>query len=109
VRECVQVVYGGKYDAWWMDSALHTAQRFLKRRPAGVKVIRTKKIEDTQLGDLLYCTVGHGGYGHVGIRVAGNRVAENSVIHSGPHGVIGFRSLAEFDFDVVVRLPDPAA
>jgi len=39
--------------------------------------------------------------------VAGNRVAENSVVHSGRHGAIGFRALADFGFDVIVRLPDP--
>ena len=104
VRQCVQAMAGDAYDSYWRGSALLTAQAFAAHPPPGCTVIPTSKVSRTRLGDILYCTEGHGGYGHVGIRVVGNRVAENSVVHSGPHGGIGFRALKDFDFDLIVRL-----
>jgi hypothetical protein len=105
VRQCLTAVYGNRYGAWMKGSALRTARAFCAKHPAGSQVIKSSRVEDTQLGDLLYATEGHGGFGHVMIRVEGNRVAENSVVHHGPHGAIGFRSLWEVDFDIIVRLP----
>jgi cell wall-associated NlpC family hydrolase len=117
-RQCVQSLYGDTYDRFWRKSALLTAQAWLDAKekralPKGVQVFRACDVSDTRLGDLLYCTSGHGGFGHVGIRVLGNRVAENSVVHHGEHGAIGFRPLFHyredptpaFTFDVIVRLP----
>jgi hypothetical protein len=45
--------------------------------------------------------------GHVGIRVAGNRVAENSTTRVGRvQGAKGFRTLDQFGkVDLIVRLP----
>lgn len=58
-------------------------------------------------GDLLFKLTGSGGFGHVGIRVAGNMVAENSSVHDDDDGdARGLRTLAEFgDFDVIIRIP----
>lgn len=106
-RQCVQAVYGDRFNAWFKPTAKETAKAFLQRVPKGARVISTGSVAQSELGDLLFATVGHGGFGHVGIRVAGNRVAENSVIHRGAHGAIGFRPLSEFEFDVIVRLPEP--
>ena len=105
-RQCVQAALGSRYDAWWRGEADETAAAFLTNPPPGAQVIRSRSVSKTRLGDLLYCTTGHGGQGHVGIRVLGNRVAENSVRKSGrTHGAIGFCPLGEFGFDVIVRLP----
>lgn len=113
VRLCIEEVYGDRWDAYMRDSALHTARAFLGNAGglshAGVRVIESSRIEDTQIGDLLYCTEGHGSFGHVGIRVEGNKVAENSVRHTGrTHGAIGFCPLSDFGFALIVRLPAPA-
>jgi hypothetical protein len=58
-------------------------------------------------GDLLYKVHGSGGFGHVGIRVAGNMVAENSSIHWDGNDARGLRTLEEFGhFDLIIRLHD---
>jgi hypothetical protein len=122
VRECVQEVYGGDYDEFWAGSAKATARRFLAAAkantlPTGVKVIETSDPFDTQLGDLLYRLSGSGGFGHVGIRIGGNKVAENSVTKFGrTKGAIGWRHLLVCQapvetgwwgsIEVVVRLPE---
>lgn len=107
VRQCCQFIYGGKYNRWWQASAKDTATQFLNHPPEGVIVLKTNRVSKTRLGDLLYCTEGHGGFGHVGIRIPGNRVAENSVRKADrTHGAIGTCPLADFGFDVVVRLPE---
>lgn len=104
VRQCCQAVYGAKYDRYWQASAKDTAVMFLKHPPEGAVVLETGDVKRTRLGDLLYARTGHGGYGHVAVRVLGNRIAENSVVHHGDHGAIGLRPLADFSFDLVVRL-----
>lgn len=104
VRQCLESVYGKRYGPWMRASAKHTAAEFLRRVPKGAKVISSSRVEDTRLGDLLYSTRGE--FGHVSIRVLGNRVAENSSTHNGPNGAIGFRSLFTVHFDIIVRLPE---
>lgn len=128
VRQCIEERYGTIYDAILRsaDSAGRTTARasalkWLKlakasKLPDGVTVIHSSDVADTQVGDVLYCTEGHGVYGHVGIRTWGNRVAENTVRQSFPsngtrggvgytHGSIALSSVFEFGFDVIVRLP----
>lgn len=128
VRQCIEERYGTIYDAILRsaDSAGRTTARasalkWLKlakasKLPDGVTVIHSSDVADTQVGDIVYCTNGHGVYGHVGIRTWGNRVAENTVRRSFPskgtkggvgytHGSIAFSALSSFGFDVIVRLP----
>lgn len=103
-RMVVESVYGGRFDAiLHKPSAKEAAEAFVHDGRY------TVPLEHGSVpGDLLYKTTGSGGFGHVGIRVAGNRVAENSSAHidgAGDHDARGLRTLAEFGhFDVVVRL-----
>ena len=122
VRECYEVIYGKSYDRYRVGSAKLAGLKWfedsrLGKLPSGVVVLKTGNIADTQLGDILYRVTGSGGFGHVGIRVLGNRVAENSVAKFGrTHPAIGFRKLlldpgdppaAEWGpFQYVVRLPE---
>lgn len=104
VREVCQHVYGSEYDEFWAASAKETGQNFLDD---GTYVI--PHTEGAQAGDILFKLHGSGGAGHVGIRVLGNRVAENSSVHFNDNGTDarGFRSLIEFGhYDVIVRLPN---
>lgn len=109
VRQCLQAIYGSTYDRWMRPSAKETAKAFLADPPRGCVVIQSVSPSRTRLGDLLFATTGHGGLGHVSIRVLGNRVAENSVRTTRrTHGAIGFHPLGELDFNLIVRLPpDP--
>jgi hypothetical protein len=100
-RECVQSALGDAYDSLLCQPSAKLAA--LAFEHDGSHVVQG----DPEPGDLLYLTEGHGGFGHVGIMTESGDVAENSVVHSGPNGAKGFRSLAEFgDPDVIVRLPD---
>jgi hypothetical protein len=56
-------------------------------------------------GDLLYKIHGSGGAGHVGIRIATNMVAENSIVHWNGIDGRGISTLAEFgNWDLIIRL-----
>lgn len=56
-------------------------------------------------GDLLYKIHSNGGFGHVGIRVAGNMIAENSSVHWDGVDARGLRTLEEFGYyDLIIRL-----
>lgn len=107
VREVVQAVYGNTFDSYWAASAALTARNFRRK---GVLIVPLS--HGSTVGDLLYKTTGSGGDGHVGIRVPGNRVAENSSLHWDPESAHpdarGFRTLSAFGhYDVIVRLPAP--
>ncbi len=107
VRQNVQEVHGDKYNAFMKASAKLSGEAFLRD---GRFVV--PKERGSVPGDILYILDGSGGFGHVGIRVAGNRVAENSVVHfnaSGGKDGRGFRDLDDFGLDrvdVIVRLPE---
>lgn len=99
VREVVQAVYGSRYDRFWKSTALLTGASF---HGAGLFVPLG---EGSVPGDLLYKLHGSGGDGHVGIRILGNQVAENSSVHWDGRDARGCRSLTEFgNFDLIVRL-----
>jgi len=104
VRQVIQKVYGDKFDRYALASAKDSAQAWLGSPYA----IRTSDLADTQIGDILYKQHTSGRFGHVGIRVAGNLVAENSSTFRGRlAGAKGFRTLEQYGaFDVVVRLPE---
>lgn len=113
VRLTVQALYGSRWDRWlWKPSAAEAGLAFLAAARAGqlsegAVALDGTRASETAVGDVLYRTVGDS-FGHVMIRVLGNRVAENSSVHHGPHGAVGFRPLEAVRFDTIVRLPDPA-
>lgn len=123
VRQVIQDVYGDAYNAFMLESAKKSAIAWKKARadstlPQGVSVLVTSDYKQTMIGDILYKTIGSGDFGHVGIRVLGNKVAENSSTNYGrTHGALGFRKLVRETGDpasawwgspnVVVRLPQP--
>lgn len=99
VRQVVQSVCGATYDHLFKASAVETGKAM---KAAGLSVPLTRGCVP---GDLLYKLTGSGGDGHVGIRVEGNRVAENSSVHWNGKDARGFRSLKEFgNFDLIIRL-----
>jgi cell wall-associated NlpC family hydrolase len=57
-------------------------------------------------GDILYKTEGSGGFGHVGIYVGNNKVAENaSTRHGRVRGALGFRTLQQYGkANVIARI-----
>ena len=66
-------------------------------------------LNDVEIGDILFKTVGSGGAGHVGI-VTSRGVCENSSVHwnkSGGKDARGLRSLREWGaFQIAIRLPE---
>lgn len=98
-RLVYESVYGSEFEFAHKPTALQAAHAF---RAHGFDV----PLEGgAQPGDLLYRLSGNGGFGHVGIYLAGGMVAENSVVHAGDGDARGLRTLREFgDFDMIVRL-----
>lgn len=100
VRQVIESVYGDRFDAFSADTALHAGLRWRKSK------YNVPLTEGCTQGDLLYKLTGSGGDGHVGIRIMGNMVAENSSVHWDGSDARGRRTLKEFgNFDVIVRLP----
>lgn len=101
-RQTVAIVHGAKYRHLFGASARETCQRFAD---AGLLV----PVERGSIpGDLLFkCGPRDGEHGHVGIRVLGNRVAENSSTTKGRvQGAKGFRTVAQFGkVTHIARLP----
>jgi hypothetical protein len=102
VREVVQHVYGNRFDRYFYRvNAIGSGLAF-KNSPYCVP------LENGSVpGDILYKLSGSGGDGHVGIRILGNKVAENSSVHWDGQDARGIRTLREFgNFDLIVRLPE---
>ena len=99
-RQVVQAVCGDEYDDYHGPSAKVSAFRW---RRGGFAV--TGPIEP---GDLLYRTGGE--WGHVGIYVGDDSVAENSTTrHGRVQGCKGFRTLSQYDrWQITVRIPGVA-
>lgn len=106
VRLTVESIYGKRFDAVIHQGSAKEAAEAFEHDGRYVVPLDHGSVP----GDLLYKKHGSGGFGHVGIRVSGNRVAENSSVHitdRGDKNARGFRTLKEFgDFDVIVRLPN---
>jgi hypothetical protein len=103
-RQVYELVYGQEFEKYRRENARLTALAW-RASPYNVPLERGSVI-----GDLLYKTHGSGGDGHVGIRINGNRVAENSSLHfdDDDDDARGIRTLREFGhFDVIIRLPFP--
>jgi len=121
VRQCYEVVYGDRYERYHLGTARLAGQQWAAdakagHLPEGVVVVRNPTPEQTQLGDLLYKLGRPGEPGHVGIRVRGNLVGENSSTRFGRvHGALGYRYLLKGEapttagwwgpIEVAVRLP----
>jgi hypothetical protein len=104
VRQCIQAVYGDRFDAFHKASAKESAAHWRKSKYWLVGS------HPSVPGDIWYWTTPeHGEYGHVAIRVTGNKVAENSVLHYGDDGDgRGTRSLSIITKPtLIVRLPSP--
>lgn len=104
VRMNIQDIYGGEFDAYHKGTA-HASMKAWQGSPYAVK-----PAHGSVVGDILYIRGNSGNpAGHVGIRIPGNRVAENSTRRSGRvRGGLGFVSLEDFGrVDLIVRLPEP--
>ncbi len=99
-RKVWQAVYGHKFDFAWKDTAALASRAFAGTH-YDVPLHRGSKP-----GDILYRESGNNGSGHVGIRVAGNMVAENSSLHDDDdHDARGLRTFDEFGpIERIVRL-----
>ncbi len=105
VRQVIQAVYGPKFDRYRAGSAKEAAKLW-EDSPFAIDPKR-----GSTPGDILYWTSQrHGRNGHVAIRIFGNSVCENSIVHHHPKiGGKGIRSIFDLDQpDLIVRLPKPA-
>jgi hypothetical protein len=102
VRQIAEQIYGKRFRSMFGATAIATCSAF---KSAGYSVPANSHLEN---GDILFKTSA-GRYGHVGVFVSGEGVAENSSTRIGRiEGAKGFRSLEEFGrFNVIVRLPRP--
>lgn len=104
VRQCIQSVYGSRFDKYHDESA-DASLKLWKKSPYAVDPSR-----GSVPGDILYFRERPGRKnGHVVIRVTGNKAAENSTVHSDPvNGGKGYRPLSKLGKpDLIVRLPNP--
>jgi hypothetical protein len=102
VRETIQHEYGDIYDAYHKGRAEASRRAWIR---GGFAV---DPEHGSVVGDILYkAPTRNVPAGHVGIRVAGNKVAENSSTSVGRvRGAYGFRTLEEFGaIKTIVRLP----
>jgi hypothetical protein len=102
VRQVVQDIHSGRFDEFHRGTA-NASRLAWARSPYAVDPSRGSVI-----GDILYkAGTPRQRAGHVGIRIPGNRVAENASVHlNGKHGAKGIRTLEEFGaVALVVRLP----
>jgi hypothetical protein len=101
-RQVVQKKYGNKYDGY------HKGTAEASRRAWAQSAFAVDPARGSVVGDILY-KKGTAGQpeGHVGVRVPGNRVAENATTSQGrKQGAKGYRSLESFGrVDLIVRLP----
>ena len=101
-RERYEQVYGNEFDSHQKATA-EKARRSWLGTPYAVH-----PSHGSMVGDILYKKgTGANPSGHVGIRIPGNRVAENGTRRTGrTRGGIGIVSLEEFGaVDLIVRLP----
>lgn len=103
-RQVRQAVHAHNYDAY--DGA--TAEQSRKLWLGTPFAVAPE--HGSVIGDVLYKkATPNQPDGHVGIRIAGNKVAENSTVHSGKFGGRGVRSLEDFGhYDLIVRIPESA-
>jgi hypothetical protein len=106
IRETVQSLYGGKFNHF------HRGTAELSRRAWLESGYALDPSRGSVIGDILYkAPTARVPAGHVGIRIKGNKVVENSSTRLGRfRGAYGIRSLEEFGtVKTIVRLPEPKA
>lgn len=110
VRQVVARVYGDRYAALFGASAIKSGQNFLEADLADSIGLQESLHHKPEVGDILFKLRHAGPFGHVGICVAGGKVAENSSTSIGRvSGAKGFRTLLQYGaYDAIGRLPDPA-
>ena len=87
VRQVVQEAKGSRYDVF------HGVSAEQSRRAWSKTIYAVDPERGSTIGDILYKRgTEKNPFGHVGIRIAGNRVAENSTVHDGANGAKGTRS-----------------
>lgn len=102
VREAIQSEYGDDYNRFHQGTAHDSMVAWHSSRFA------VTARHGSVVGDILYKRGTRGNpAGHVGIRVPGNLVAENSSTRAGRvRGAYGFRTVEQFGkVDLIVRLP----
>jgi hypothetical protein len=104
VRQVVHAVYGSRYEQYRGQDAKDSARLWRHSQ------LCVNPKNGSVPGDILYFEHRHGPHGHVVIRIHGNKVAENSVVHSnGRHGGKGTRELWQLGTpSLIVRLPKDA-
>lgn len=101
VRQAIQRAHGNRFDRFHLGTAELSRRAWIN----GGYSVEPKN--GSVIGDILYKKATSGQpEGHVGIRISGNRVAENSTRSAGRiSGGKGIVSLAEFGHvDTIVRL-----
>jgi hypothetical protein len=100
VRQVVESVYNEKYSELFGASAIQTGKNFI-----GAAMTTTDKVEP---GDILVKMTGSGGFGHIGIFVGDDKVAENSSTKFGRiRGALGFRTMSQWgDWQVTARIDE---
>jgi hypothetical protein len=112
VRQQIMATYGPtlykKYFEKFMKGSAYETMLAFQKSPYAVPVSNGSVI-----GDILYKgRKTSGKYGHVGIRIVGNRVAENSSSHIAPgdNDARGIRSYEAYGpYELIVRLPPPGS
>lgn len=101
VRQVWQDVYGHQFDCHALGSADEAMDSWIG---TGFAV---SPRSGSVIGDILYkAGTARQPAGHVGIRIAGNKVAENSSAHVRNGDARGTRTLERFGkYDLIVRLP----
>ena len=108
-RQVCEAAYGDlRFNDQWRTDAHPSA----KKSALAFKAADYAVSGPPQIGDILFKTVGSGGFGHVGIYTE-RGVAENSSYHavrSENEDARGLRSLAQFGpYQIIVRLPPRVA
>jgi hypothetical protein len=99
VKEVIRSVYGDEFERYALPSAILSARKWKQSRHA------VALTSGSVPGDILYKMHGSGGDGHVGIRLPGNIVAENSSVHWDGQDARGTRTMKEYgNFDLIVRI-----
>lgn len=111
VRENIWQTYGAK-SSHSSPAGLDAIDQFKWYKARGFAVPVKKGIEGggSVVGDILYKF--GGAHGHVGIRIPGNIVAENSSVHGvgASEDARGTRTLKQWgQIEGIIRLPDPKA
>jgi hypothetical protein len=95
--------FGARFDFAWKETAVLAAIEWEKSKWC------VPLENGSTIGDILYWKSGNNGFGHVGIRISNNLVAQNSSMLWNGRDARGVRDIRHMrDYDVIVRLPREA-